>query len=165
METDVLKPALISLAAALMFAPAALAAPITPEAAADVLRAAGDAEVTVDRVSDTAARIDANRQGVFYSVRLFGCDETKACEGVMIFATYAEPGALDLSVYERNNEFNDTYPFGRGFLLPGQENDGTYTIGLDYSIDIGGEANFDNADIDLFFGALDAYVTHMESPE
>jgi hypothetical protein len=165
MEMNVLKPALISLAAALTLAPAALAAPITPEAAAEVLRAAGDTEVTVNDAGDTAVRIDANRGGVFYSVRLFSCDEARSCVGVMIFATYAEPGALDLSVYERNNQYNDSFPFGRGFLLPGEEGDGTYTIGLDYSLDIGGEANFDNDDVDLFFGALDAYVTHMESPE
>jgi len=165
METNVLKPALISLAAVLALAPAALAAPITPEAAADVLRAAGDTDVVVNEASDSSVRIDASRDGIFYSVRLFGCDETSTCEGVMIFATYAEPGALDLSVYERNNLYNDSFPFGRGFLLPGDEGDGTYTIGLDYSIDLGGEAVFDNSDVELFFGALGAYVVHMESAE
>ena len=165
MEIHVLKPVLLSLAAAALLAPVALAAPMTPEVAADVLRNAGDTDVTVTWVSDAAARIDSNREGIYYSVRLFGCDETKTCSGAMVFATYAEPGALDLSVYERNNQYNDSYPFGRGFLLPSENNDGTYTIGLDYTIDLSGEAVLDDGDIELFFGALDAYVSHMESTE
>lgn len=166
MEMTLLKPVLISLAlAGAVCVPAALAAPMTPEAAADVLRNAGDTDVNVTWVSDTAARIDSNKDGIYYSVRLFACDEQKSCSGAMIFATYAEPGTLDLSVHERNNAFNDSYPFGRGFVLAPEENDGTYTIGLDYSIDISDEANFDNGDVDLFFTALDAYVTHMESTD
>jgi len=161
----VLKPVLISLAAALTLAPAALATPMTPEAAATIMRDAGDTDVVVNWVTESAARIDAARDGIYYSVRLFGCDEQKVCSGVMMFATYAEPGTLDLSVYERNNEYNDSYPYGRGFLLPSNDGDGTYTIGLDYAIDISGEAELGNDDIDLFFGILDAYVRHMESTE
>lgn len=160
-----LKPFLISLAAAVALAPAALAAPTTPEAAAEVLRAAGDTDVNVTWVSETAARVDSNRGGIYYSARLFGCNETKACTGVMLFATYAEPGSLDLSVYERNNDYNDSYPFGRGFVLAPEEDDGTYTIGLDYSIDLTEEAEFGDDDVDLFFSLLDVYLSHMEGEE
>lgn len=160
-----LKPVLISLAAALTLAPAALAKPMTPETAAAMMRDAGDTDVTINSTTETAFRIDAARDGVYYSVRLFGCDAQKACSGAMMFATFAEPGALNLSVYERNNEYNDSYPYGRGFLLPSNDGGATYTIGLDYAIDISGEAELGNDDIDLFFGILDAYVRHMESTE
>ena len=160
-----LKPVLISLAAAFALAPAALAAPMTPDAVADVLRDAGDTDVTVTWVSDKVARVDSNRDGLYYSVRLFGCDEQKSCIGVMTFATYAEPGTLDLSVYQRNNQYNDSYPFGRGFVMAPEENDGTYTIGLDYTLDIANETTFDKDDVDLFFDALNAYVIHMESTD
>ena len=160
-----LKPVLISLAAVLTLAPAALAAPVAPETAAEMMRNAGDTDVNVTWVSDGAARIDAARDGVYYSVRMFACDEAKLCSGAMVFATFAEPGSLDLSVYERNNAFNDSYPYGRGFLLTSKEEDGTYTIGLDYSIDLSAEAEFGSDDIELFFGILDAYVRHMESTE
>lgn len=165
METDVLKPFLLSLAAAAALVPAALAAPMTPDEAARILREAGDTDVTVTWVSDRAARIDANRGGLYYSVRMFACDAQKACSGAMMFATFAEPGTLDLSVYERNNRYNDSYPYGRGFLLEPAEPDGTYTIGFDYALDISEEASFGPDDVELFFGALGVYVSHMEGDD
>lgn len=165
METNVLKPVLTCLAAAAILVPAASATPMTPDAVAGVLRDAGDTDVNITWTTGTTARIDSNRSGTFYSVRLFGCNEQKACTGAMLFATYAEPGTLDLSVFERNNQYNDSYPFGRGFVLKPETADGTYTIGLDYSLDLNGETVLDNEDVELFFTLLDAYVAHMESTD
>lgn len=151
---------ILSAAAALVLAAPAMAWPISPENAAKVLTNAGSEDAEVVWLSDEVARIDAKVDDFFYSVRMMNCTEDKTCGSAMLFATFTMEGAPDMAMYEKTNLYNDSYPFGRAFILdePGSEG---YTVGVDYTVDLRNEHNLDAEDLGLFRDILPAYTGHM----
>ena len=150
----------ISMAMAAGMALPVMAWPISPENAAKVLTRADSENVEVVWLDDEVARIDAKLDSYNYSVRMMRCDETKACSSVMFFAVFDMVGTPDLAMYEKTNLYNDNYPFGRAFILPGSD-DTSYSVGIDYSLDLSNEHNFDGEDVVLFEDILTSYVSHM----
>jgi len=158
-----IKHSVCAAAAALLALPG-LAWPISPENAGTVLTRADSEDVNVVWLNDQAARIDAKRGDYQYSVRIMDCDETKACATAMIFATFEMTGTPDFAMYEKTNLFNDSFPYGRAFILPRADNQ-SYAVGVDYSLDLRNEANFDVEDVSKFMSILGAYIDHMSQQE
>jgi len=146
--------------AAFAMAVPALAWPIAPENAGKVLTNAGSEEVEVTWLGDDVARVDAKQGEYYYSVRLMNCDESKMCNSAMFFATFTMSGSPDLAMYEQTNLYNDSYPFGRAFILPSGDGE-SYGIGVDYGLDLQNEHNFDAEDLKMFEDILTSYAAHM----
>ncbi|MEQ3648902.1 YbjN domain-containing protein [Hyphomonas sp.] len=154
----------ISMALAAGMAFPVMAWPISPENAATVLTRAESEEVNVVWLDDEVARIDAKLDSYNYSVRMMRCDETKVCSSVMLFATFDMVGTPDLAMYEKTNLYNENYPFGRAFILPGSDGS-SYGVGIDYTLDLSNEHNFDGEDMVLFGDILAAYISHMSEED
>ena len=154
----------ICAALAVMMALPVLAWPISPENASTILTRAGGEDVELTWVRDDVALLDATKGNFKYSVRMMDCDETKTCASALIFATFEMAGVPDLAMHEKTNHFNDIYPFGRAFILPRPDQQ-SFAVGVDYSLDLKHEANFDTEDVDKFMAILDAYVGHMSKEE
>ncbi|KCZ51195.1 YbjN domain-containing protein [Hyphomonas pacifica] len=142
----------------------AFAWPIAPENAGKVLTNAGSEEVEVTWLGDDVARLDAKKGEYYYSVRLMNCDDSRTCSSAMFFSTFTMDGAPDFSMYERTNLYNDSYPFGRAFILPSGD-DETYAVGVDYGIDLQNEHNFDEEDLNLFEEIIISYTSHMSEED
>ena len=137
-----------------------MAWPISPENVATVLTRADSENVNIVWLDDDVARVDAKLDSYNYSVRMMKCDETKTCSSAMVFAVFDMTGTPDLAMYEKTNLYNDNYPYGRAFILPGSDGS-SYSVGVDYSLDLSNEHNFDGADMALFENILTSYVNHM----
>ena len=155
-----LKPLAIAATAAL-FATTASAAPATPEAVEVMLTAMDTTEIQTERVDDTIVRIDATRQGYKFTVRLMDCTDGTACVSSMIFATFNVDARPTLADFTHINEYNDSYPFGRAFLIGDTETDG-YLIGVDYAFSMADENALGADEINLFFVILDSFIAHMQ---
>jgi hypothetical protein len=155
-----LKPLALAIAAASM-AFTASATPGNPEAVAEMLRNSDSANVEIEWVDDTIARIDANRDGYNYSIRMMDCNADQYCVSNMIFATFDMDGSPALADYIKINEYNDSYPFGRAFLIGGPDEDG-YVIGVDYTFMTSDENVLGEEEVNLFFVVLDSFVKHMQ---
>jgi hypothetical protein len=155
-----LKPLALAIAAASM-AFTASATPGNPEAVAEMLRNSDSANVEIEWVDDTIARIDANRDGYNYSIRMMDCNADQYCVSNMIFATFDMDGSPALADYIKINEYNDSYPFGRAFLIGAPDEYG-YVIGVDYTFMTSDENVLGKEEVDLFFVILDSFVTHMQ---
>ena len=154
-----IRPIVCAVAAFAMAVPA-LAWPIAPENAGKVLTSGGSENVEVTWLDDDVARVDAKQDEYYYSVRLMDCDKSKMCASAMFFATFTMAGSPDLAMYEQTNLYNDSYPFGRAFILP-SENGESYSIGVDYGLDLQNEHNFDVEDLKMFEDILSSYAVHM----
>tara|TARA_R110002020_G_scaffold224599_1_gene434320 strand:- start:196276 stop:196755 length:480 start_codon:yes stop_codon:yes gene_type:complete len=155
-----LKPLALAIAAASM-AFTASATPGNPEAVAEMLRNSDSANVEIEWVDDTIARIDANRDGYNYSIRMMDCNADQYCVSNMIFATFDMDGSPALADYIKINEYNDSYPFGRAFLIGAPDEDG-YVIGIDYTFMTSDENVLGEEEVNLFFVVLDSFVKHMQ---
>lgn len=137
----------------------ASAYPITPEDAANLLRNMDSENVEVTTISDEISRIDAQRNGYYYSVRMMDCVDDRGCNSVMQFATWSMDGSPDFEMYEKINHYNDSYPFGRAFIYQGGEEG--YSVGVDYVIDLSDEQNYNDDDVEMFFNVIESFVGHL----
>jgi len=147
---------------ALTTALGAAAAPISPADAADMLTGYGSEFADITWLDEKTATIDGKMSEYFYTVRMMNCSAVRVCETVMIFATFEMGGAPGLESYLRTNEYNDSYPFGRAFVLDPEDED-THILGVDYAIDVSGGHTFTGLDMDKFMAILSSYVDHMAS--
>ena len=136
------------------------ATPVSPEDASSVLLAAGSETAEVTWLSEDIARIDGKYGDYFYSVRMMNCDSEAQCSTAMIFATFTMTGVPGLSTYEKINEYNDSLPFGRAFLLMSEVED-NYIVGVDYSLDLAHEHDLTKQDMELFMNILLQFTGHM----
>tara|TARA_R110000787_G_scaffold59109_1_gene134014 strand:+ start:4264 stop:4743 length:480 start_codon:yes stop_codon:yes gene_type:complete len=132
-----------------------------PEAVAQMLRNSDSTNVGIEWVDDTIARIDASRDGYNYSIRMMDCNDAQYCVSNMIFATFDMVGAPGMADYMKINEYNDSYPFGRAFLI-GSPDEDSYVIGVDYTFMTSDENVLGKEEVDLFFVILDSFVKHMQ---
>ncbi|WP_084395766.1 YbjN domain-containing protein [Henriciella aquimarina] len=152
---------LIASLAAAGFAFAAQAAPITPSQAEDVVEAAGATLSASEGVGEDAHVIDAKfaDMDLNFSVRLGNCDEMDQCGYAMLFSTFELEQAASSETLAKTNSYNDSYPFGRAFVIPGSEGAGDI-VGIDYVIDLSEEAALNPGDIERFKEILNSYFTH-----
>lgn len=155
----------ICLAAATM-ALAAHAGPITPSQAEDVIEAAGGTLSESRAAGDDSHVIDAKFEdaNLNFSIRLGDCDDTGACKYAMMFATFDLGEAATTDTLVKSNAYNDSYPFGRAFVIPGEEEAGD-VVGIDYVLDLSSEATLDTGDMALFKDILNSYFTHWTAEE
>ncbi len=151
--------ALALAAASIAFAASADAG--NPDSVAAMLRDTNSTNVEIEWVDDTIARIDASRDGYNFSIRMMDCNADQYCISNMIFATFDMAGSPALADYMKVNEYNDSYPFGRAFLI-GQPDEDGYVIGVDYTFMTSDENVLGKEEVDLFFVILDSFVTHMQ---
>ena len=162
-DVRMLKPlALAALSVSMVHA--ATAEPISPRDASKLLKDMGSTGVSIKWVNDETARIEATLKDYFFNVRLMNCNDEGLCASSMIFATFSMDGSPSFSEYQHINEYNDSYPFGRAFLLDSSDAD-EYVVGVDYSADISAENDFTEGDVDMFFVILNSFVTHMSEAE
>ncbi|MEM5517858.1 YbjN domain-containing protein [Henriciella sp. AS95] len=152
-----MKTALL-LASAAFLGMTATAQPMTASDAEDVLTNYGATLTSSTAVGEDAHTIDAQIDDINMTVRLGGCDADALCSYAMMFATFDLGAAADQSTLEKTNGYNDSFPFGRAFVIPGE--DGEDIVGIDYVIDISSDANLDGADIARFEEILNSYITH-----
>lgn len=148
-------------AIAAMFAPTVSAVPATPEAVEALLSSMNATEIQTETVDETVVGIDATRQGYAFTVRLMDCTDSTNCVSAMIFATFNMAGRPMLADFTHLNAYNDTYPFGRAFLIGDTDTDG-YLVGVDYSLSMADENMLGTNEINLFFVILDSFITHMQ---
>lgn len=148
------------LAACLTFA--AAADPISPSEAEDVLETYGATLASSTAAGDSAHTIDAKLGDLNMTVRLGGCDETLTCQFAMMFATFDLGAPADEQTLIKTNSYNDSYPFGRAFIIPSEDGQSD-AVGVDYIIDLSGEANFDGRDVARFQEILNSYISHWTS--
>jgi len=148
-------------AIAALFAATASAAPATPEAVKALLESMDTTDIETERVDDAIVRIDATRQGYNFTVRLMDCNDGTNCVSAMIFATFNVDARPTLADFIDINEYNDSYPFGRAFLIGDTETDG-YLIGVDYAFSMADENMFGASEVNLFFVILDSLIAHMQ---
>lgn len=150
----------ILILAAGLTALAAHADPITPSQAEDVIEAAGATLSASEASGEFSHAIDARIGDVNITVRLGGCDaDTGLCNYAMMFSTFDLGQKANEQTLFKTNSYNDSYPFGRAFVIPGQDDSGDI-VGVDYVIDLSGEASLDPEDIGMFQEILSSYVTH-----
>jgi hypothetical protein len=142
-------------------ASAAHAEPSDPQTVANLLRAMNSTDVKVEWIDDSTARVDAVRNGYNYTYRLMDCNADKVCASNMIFATFDMIGLPDVFEYQRINEYNDNYPFGRAFLVSSEDKEG-YVVGVDYAFITSDENKAGEAEVNMFFVILDSFVQHMQ---
>ena len=158
-----MKP-IVTLAAAAAMTFAAQASPVTPSEAEDVLEAYGATLQGTSVASETAHTIDAEIDGVNITVRLGNCDDTDQCGYVMFFSTFDLGDTATDETLARTNAYNDSYPFGRAFVIPAQEG-GSDVVGIDYVIDLSGEAEMNTEDVSRFQEVLSSYITHWTNTQ
>lgn len=146
------------LAATTIIGLAAAAKPITPSQAEDLLADYGANLSASTAVGEDAHTIDAQIGDINMTVRLGGCDENGFCNYAMMFATFDLGSAADETTLMKTNGYNDSFPFGRAFVVPGD--DGNDIVGIDYVVDISSEANLDATDIARFEEILSSYINH-----
>ena len=155
-----MKPVLFGLAAAAM-AFGANAQPVTPDEAAAVIEASDATIAGSNAVDEQSYIIDANWAdlNMSFSVRLGNCSEEGACGYAMMFATFQLGEENWESLLRKANSYNDSYPLGRAFVIPGQDGR-PMAVGVDYSIDLTGDASFDGSDVSMFRDILTSFVEH-----
>lgn len=149
--------------AAISLATAASAQPITPKLAEKIVGDFGANILETRAGSDSAHVIDAESDGTNISVRLGDCDAETYCSYVMMFATFDLGGPVDEAALQKTNGYNDSHSYGRAFAIPGLDSNGV--VGIDYVIDISGDANFDTADLERFKSVLAAYITYWTTSQ
>lgn len=156
-----MKTALFVTAAAMMAAKAH-AGPISPSAAEDVIESYGATLTSSAAAGDSAHTIDAKLGDLNMTVRLGGCDETLTCQYAMMFATFDLGAPADEQTLIKTNSYNDSYPFGRAFIIPSQDGQSD-AVGIDYVVDLSNETEFDPGDISRFQEILNSYIAHWTS--
>lgn len=155
-----MKYALLALAATAATL-SAQAAPITPEAAKAVVEASG---ATVNSEGSSGANayvLDAHlpSKNLNFSVRLGDCTDAGTCSYAMTFATFQIEETDWESLLKRVNAYNDSYPLGRAFVLPGADGQ-PLAVGIDYVENISDEATFDDSDLTAFQTILSNFIDH-----
>lgn len=82
----------------------------------------------------------------------------------MMFSTFDLGQTADADTLVRTNSYNDSYPFGRAFVVPSGE-EGNDLVGIDYVIDLSGEAVLDAGDIAQFQEVLQSYIAHWTTEQ
>lgn len=149
----------IALSAGATVALTAQAAPVSPSEAEDVLEAYGATLTASSGAGENAHTIDATIEGVNITVRLGSCGEDGRCGYAMFFSTFDLGQPADLQTLARTNAYNDSYPFGRAFVIP-SEDGSSDVVGIDYVIDLTGDASLDADDVARFAEVLSSYVNH-----
>ena len=147
-------------ASAFLLAGMANAEPITPEDARQLL-ASVDAETGDLPDEDGSVYVlDFRLNGLSQTLRLTDCEPDSGCKLAIIFATFDPPADVPpVQLLDAANRYNDSYPFGRAFVLP--NNDGSVrAIGVDYSLDLRNETSLDAVDLNLFYQIVVAYTDH-----
>ena len=142
----------------------ASAVPATPEAVEALLESMNTTDIVTETIDDTIVRIDATRQGYNFTVRLMDCTEGTNCVSSMIFATFNMDARPTLTDFTNVNEYNDSYPFGRAFLIGDTETDG-YLVGVDYAVSLTDENTFGADEVNLFFVILNSFIAHMQETD
>ena len=148
-------------ASAFLLAGMANAEPITPEGARQLL-ASADAEIgNLPDEDGPVYVLDFRLNGLSQTLRLTDCEPESGCPYAIIFATFDPPaGVPAVQLLDAANRYNDSYPFGRAFVLP--NNDGSVrAIGVDYSLDLRNETSLGGDDLDLFYQIVVAYADHQ----
>ena len=159
-----MKLAYLALAAALL-GQTAIAAPVSTDEAEGVIVDYG-AEFESDWVeSGGATKVDIRMNDINATVRLGNCGDDGRCGYVMMFATFDLGVPADKEVFDKTNFYNDSYPFGRAFILDNEDEAASDIVGIDYTVDLSNEANFDTDDLETFKSVLDAYVAHWSKQE
>jgi len=155
-----LKYTLLSLAASAA-AFTAHAAPITPEAAKAAIEASGAIISDENAVGSDVYVIDASwaDTNMNFSVRLGACTEAGSCSWVMTFATFQISPEGWEGLLQKANAYNDSYPFGRAFVLP-DDNGAPMAVGIDYVVNIADEATFDGNDLEMFRTIVTSFIDH-----
>lgn len=152
----------IALSAAATLGLAAQAGPVTPSEAETVLESYGATLTGSAGVGDTAHTIDATLDGVNITVRLGNCGEDGRCGYAMFFSTFDLGQPADLQTLARTNAYNDSYPFGRAFVIPSEDGQSD-VVGIDYVIDLQGDSALETSDVGRFAEVLSSYVNHWTS--
>ncbi len=147
---------------AVSLACAAAADPASPDTVSGLLQGMDSTNVVVEWVDDRTARIDATRGGFKFTVRLMDCNESQKCNSSMTFATFEMTGTPGLSEFQKINDYNDNYPFGRAFLIGSPDTDG-YIIGIDYATSLADENDYGQQEVNLFFLVLDSFIKHIQA--
>ena len=150
---------LMAAAASILVSAAAEAGPVTPAQVETVLQDYGATLNNSRSVSDTAHVIKAEVDERSVHVRLDECNEANQCGVVIMFTAFGLDREIDEATLRKTNQYNDSYPIGRAFVFPESEGDGNL-VGIDYVIDVSGEAVVDNGDLKRFDEAVDAYVDY-----
>jgi hypothetical protein len=151
-------------ATATLFATTASALPATPEAVEALLASMNTTDIVSETIDDTIVRIDGTRQGYNFTVRLMDCTEGTNCVSSMIFATFNMDTRPQLADFTSVNEYNDSYPFGRAFLIGDTETDG-FLVGVDYAVSLSDENALGTDEVNLFFVILNSFVGHMQETD
>jgi hypothetical protein len=151
-------------ATATLFATTASAVPATPEAVEALLASMNTTDIVSETIDDTIVRIDGTRQGYNFTVRLMDCTEGTNCVSSMIFATFNMDTRPQLADFTSVNEYNDSYPFGRAFLIGDTETDG-FLVGVDYAVSLSDENALGTDEVNLFFVILNSFVGHMQETD
>lgn len=133
---------------------------ITPEGARQLL-ASVDAEIgSLPDEDGSVYVLDYRLNGLSQTLRLTDCEPDIGCQVAIIFATFDPPADVPpVQLLDAANRYNDSYPFGRAFVLP--NNDGSVrAIGVDYSLDLRNETSLDAVDLNLFYQIVVAYTDH-----
>lgn len=152
------------LAGAALFGICAHAMPITPLQAITVMERSGAAVEPAEAIGSDAHRINVKIGEYNATVRLGNCDEEDRCSYAMMFATFNLGRTADEAVLTKTNHYNDSFPFGRAFVLKGNDETGD-VVGVDYAIDISSDASFDATDLARFEEILAAFVDHWTAEE
>ncbi len=159
-----MKTTLLAIAAAASVSFAAHATPISPSQAEDVIESAGATLTGSQPAGEGSHTIDASLGEVNITVRLGNCAEDDTCGYAMMFSTFDLGQAADANTLAKSNSYNDSYPFGRAFVVP-SEDEGGDLVGIDYVIDLSGEAELDAGDIAQFEQVLKSYIAHWTTEE
>lgn len=130
-----------------------------------MLEASGSEGIQLNWLSDDTAQIDARLDPYLYSIRMLGCNAEAGCDRVLIFSTFRVAGYPDLAAYQKVNHYNDTIPFGRAFLLEPAPEEDTFSVGVDYALDLTHETRLDAADMDKFIVIVDSFVARMNETD
>ena len=155
------KPLAVAMSATCL-AFAASANPASPDSVSGLLQGMDSTDVVIEWIDDSTARVDATRNGYNFTVRLMDCDESKKCKSSLTFATFDMDGTPDIGEFQKINDYNDSYPFGRAFLIGDPDTEG-YMVGIDYSISLADENDYGQQEVSLFFIILDSFITHMQA--
>lgn len=149
-------------AASIVFAAAAEAGPVTPQQVETVLQDHGATLSGAQGISESAHLIKAELDDLTVHVRLDECDSSDRCGLVILYNAFETEEDIDEATLQKTNTFNDRYPIGRAFAFASEDGD-TNLIGIDYVIDVSGEATLDSADLTRFEDAVDTYVRHWNT--
>ena len=147
-------------AAAIALPFCAQAKPISTASADGILTQSGLPVEGGWSTSGTARLRDTRTGDIRMTVRLGNCDESDTCQFVMLFATFDLGVPATLEDFRRTNHYNDSHPLGRAFLIEGKGEEDGAIAGIDYVIDLSGDAEFDPADIEMFQTIVATYINH-----